>query len=207
MSTTKSAKKIRCAQILARGPHRVAPEDHAFLLSEVFPLHCEWVDKQGPGVAAIEVRRHGMYNALGFFLLRVDGTDIDISYRVAVDGAGTVWGRFVAAARTEVAPQVGAWKTANPAPEPGMHCDHVLPFDQIVRGWLAQVDLEASDVLVSRSQNSYGDLFLERGLAKSWHNHHRKCAAYQWLNAAENIRKSNKTTRVIGQYDLFARAA
>lgn len=72
-----------------------------------------------------------------------------------------------------------------------MQCDHVLPFDEILKKWLARVALKPEDVLVTRQLVGHTDLFLERSLALSWQRYHRWAASYQWLTAEENLRKSN----------------
>lgn len=189
-NVTKVALRARCQQILARGAHRVSEVDALFLLTDVFPKHEHWHDKRGAGVSHVEVRVHGEYRTKGFFLVRTDGTAVDISYRVALDGA-TPFARFTAAARYEVFGQISAWKAANPAPADRMHCDHVVPFDTLVRRWLASVGLSQEEVIVSSQRVGHHDLFSSRDLALSWQRFHRQHATYQWLAAGENIAKSN----------------
>jgi hypothetical protein len=191
----KTLIKLRCSRILSRGPSVVEGEDFIFLMTDVFPRHPEWTEKCGVGVSHVEIRKHGHFNSLGFFLVRTDGSCIDISYRVAMDGKGTVYARFCAAARAEIRPQVFSWKLDNPAPEAGMHCDHIVPFDAILKEWLASVGLESDEVRVTSQLVGHTDLFAERALAVSWQRFHLKRAAYQWLTAEDNIRKSNNNPR------------
>jgi hypothetical protein len=141
-------------------------------------------------VDRIEVRIGGMYKSAAFWLMRVDGTEVDISYKVSLEGA-RVASTFVGAARNEVSGQTLAWKRANPAPAEGMHCDHIHPFDKILRDWLALVDLKPEEVGVVKQRVGHSDLFLSRDLAVSWQRYHRAHASYQWLVASENIAKSN----------------
>jgi hypothetical protein len=184
--------KARCSGILARGPHIVCEDDHVFLLTDVFPRHPDWAEKQGGGVRNIEVRVSGMYRSTGFWLIRADGSEIDISYRTSLDGRGTERTRTTRAARSEIAAQMGAWKVANQMPEPGMHCDHIDPFDAILADWLRTVGLEYGEIIVIGNRVGFQDLFLSRELALSWQRFHKQRARYQWLAAAENIAKSNK---------------
>lgn len=190
---TKTALKLRCSRILSAGPSVVEGDDFVFLMSDVFPRHPDWIEKRGVGVSHVEIRKHGIYKNLGFFLVRNDGSSIDISYRVAMDGAGTIYARFCSAARSEVLPQVSAWKMANPAPLAGMHCDHhPEPFDFLLRAWLSTVKLTHEEVPTTKQLVGYTNLFAERGLAVSWQRFHLDRARYQWLDAMENIKKSNK---------------
>lgn len=174
-------------------------DDHLFLLSEVFPLHPEWSDKCGAGVDRIEVRIGGMYKSPAFWLLRVDGTEVDISYKVSLDGS-RVASTFVGAARNEVSGQTLEWKRKNSAPADGMHCDHVYPFDKILRDWLELVDLKPEEVGVVKQRVGHSDLFLSRDLAVSWQRYHRAHARYQWLSAVENVVKSNTVTESNGEW-------
>lgn len=185
--------KARCREILARGPHLVQGDDYTFLLTEVFPRHPEWSEKQASGVRNIEVRISGMYRSVGFWLIRSDGSEIDISYRTSIDGRGTERARATNAARSEITAQIGVWKAANPMPLPGMHCDHVDPFDAIFNEWLGGVGLANGEITVISNRVGHQDLFLSRDLALSWQRFHKQRARYQWLAASENIAKSNKT--------------
>lgn len=187
---TKARKKAMCREILHGKLGAVSHENALFLLTDVFPNHPEWADKRGVGVGSVEVRIHGEFNSRGFFLCRVDGSAVDISYRVALDGH-TDRGRFTSAARSEIHGQVSQWKRDNPAPASGMQADHIAPFDAILARWLACVMLDGSDVLVVRPVVGHSDLFGSRDLAKSWQAFHRTHARLQWLDAAQNIAKSN----------------
>lgn len=190
---SKSLKKVRCQQILRRGAHVVSVDDQIFLLSEVFPLHPDWPEKVGSGVDRVEVRIGGVYKSAAFWLVRTDGSEVDISYKVSLDGH-RVYSTFIAAARNEVSGQTLQWKRENPAPAEGMHCDHVHPFDAILKDWLELVDLKAEEIGVVRQRVGHSDLFLSRDLAVSWQRYHRAHARYQWLEAAANVAKSNTQT-------------
>lgn len=188
---SKAAKKAFCQRILAGRVGPVVEEARNFLLTEVFPLHPDWALKAGSGVSDVEVRAHGVYKTRGFFLIRTDGSAVDISYKVALDGR-TSTGKFTSAARSEILPQISAFRRDNPPPAEGWHVDHIEPFDAILREWLAVVDLQIDDVILTSQLVGHHDLFASRDLAKSWQRYHGRRAAYRWLPAAENIAKSNK---------------
>lgn len=188
--TTKKDKQRRCQEILRR-EGVVGPVDHQWLMSEVFPNHEDWPEKQGAGVRNILVRRHGMFNSVGFILQRADSSEIDISYRTALFGSGTLYGKAVGAARNEIRPQIGAWREANPAPAANMQVDHIESFDALFKEWLGLVGLKAEEISVTTQLVGFQDLFFERSLAVSWQRFHNRRARYQWLTAEENARKSN----------------
>src|SRR5690606_8556566 len=125
---------------------------------------------------------------------RVDSTEVDISYKVSLDGRGTDKARVTGAARHEIFGQISQWKRQNPPPRPGMHCDHIIPFDAIFKDWLEAVRLLPEEIHVTSQIVGHTDLFLSRELGVSWQRHHKKFARYQWLDAAENIEKSNTNT-------------
>ena len=202
---TKTARKLRCQAILRKGEHRVCDDDHQWLMSHVFPFHPDWSEKQGSGVSNIYVRRHARFSSIGFFIERTDGTEIDISYKVAVDGRGSVWSQLCAAARAEVHPQMAAWRMSNPPPCDGMHQDHRdRSFDDLFRSWLAHVALEPEEVSINSQRVGFVSLFHERALALSWQRFHQSHATYQWLTAADNIRKGNRgAADSVSQEELF----
>ncbi len=190
-ASSKAQLAQRCSQILRRGAGRIEGDDFVFLLTEVFPRHEEWAAKRGIGVSHIEARKHGTFNSLGFWIIRTDGSETDISFHAAIKGSGTQAARAREAARNEITDQTGAFRQANPAPAEGMHCDHIEPFDAIWRTWLEHVSLTEEDVATTKQLVGHVDLFLERALAKSWQAFHRKRARYRWLDAKKNIEKSN----------------
>lgn len=192
-AVSKAQTAARCSELLRRGPRRIEGDDFVFLLTDVFPRHEHWSEKKGAGVSHVEVRRHGTFNSNGFWIVRTDGSECDISYRAALNGCGTQSARARSAARSEITGQVGIWKEAHQAPASGMHADHVEPFDLIWRAWLAHVELSEEDISVTSQSVGHVDLFLERALAKSWQAFHRRRATYQWLTAKANIEKSNRS--------------
>jgi hypothetical protein len=208
---TKAAKKIRCRSILQRGPHRVKDEDALFLLTDVFPLHHNWSEKSESGIDHIEVRKSpGVFGSFCFFLVRKDGEQLDISYRTAIDGAQRVYATFVGAARNEILGQISDWKRANPPPGEGMHCDHIEPFDALLKSWLTGVVLRPEEIGVIKQKVGHLDLFASRELALSWQRFHKHKATYQWLTREANVQKSNTVSDVeawIAEYDRASRTA
>lgn len=195
----KTAMRLRCRQILAGPLGRLTEEDALFLLTEVFPRHPDWSDKRGAGVSHIELRVHGAYRTRSFFLHRVDGSAVDISYRVAIDGVRNT-AKVLAAARFEVLSQVSGWKRRHPPSADGMHCDHIIPFAKLFADWLGAIDLTAEEIVVTSQRVGHHDLFASRDLALTWQRYHRRHAAFQWLTAAENVVKSDSAPDEIANW-------
>lgn len=188
---TKVERKIRCREILQTTRGRVEPVNHRFLMLHVFPTHPDWEDKRGVGVSHIEVRRHGEFKSLGFWLRRTDGTEIDISYITSLDGVRP-HDKFLRAARAEVQSQITDWRKHNPAQIADMHVDHAMPFEALLRAWLADEGLAEADVEIWTAPVGFTELFANRNLAVRWQHYHARYAKLQWLTAIENLKKSNK---------------
>lgn len=188
----KAQARLRCRAILQTTKGQVNTQDSLWLLTYVFPRHPDWEEKQGPGVSHVEVRPTGSFKSLGFWLIRTDKTEVDISYKVSLDGRGTLYARTMSAAREEIHIQIQAWKVKNPAPRAGMNCDHVYPFEALFKDWLQVVRLQHEEIHVTRQLVGHSDLFLSRELGLSWQRYHKEHARFQWLTAQENSIKSNK---------------
>ena len=78
----------------------VGPEDQQFL-ENLFRRHPDVHDKFGDGIASIEVRTNkAMYGKnRGFWIQRVDGSDIDISWKTCIDGSRSTSPKFVTPAQ------------------------------------------------------------------------------------------------------------
>jgi len=82
---TKGALVEKIRSIVARTVRIVATDDTEFM-RKVFSHHYEWIDKQGCGVHHLEVRNNG--TTRGFWIVRIDGSAIDISWVVALRDNG-----------------------------------------------------------------------------------------------------------------------
>lgn len=174
------------------GPGPVRADDAQWLVSEVFAGHPLWRDKRGTGVERVDMRKMPPFGSLSFWLIRSDGTAIDISYRESINPSSQ-HAKVVSAARYEVEPDVYRWKTRNPAPAMGMHCDHLdPPFDALFKDFLATEGISEANINVRSEVVGHADIFADRVLAVRWQQYHRKHATLQWLTAAENIQKSNQ---------------
>ena len=188
----KKQKTERCQEILRGGVRAVNDEDALWLLTDVFPNHPEWSKKQGVGVAQVKVGKVQPYNQVCFYLVRSDGTEVDISFHVSIRGRANHRNIVTAAARNETRQQVTNYKMESPQPWAGLHLDHVYPFSSIFSEWLDRVRLSTDEISTTSSEVGHQILFFDRGLGISWQRHHYKNAQYQWLTGEQNIAKSNK---------------
>ena len=81
--TTKQALEVYVKSIL-RGAElgRLASDDEAFM-ADLLTNHPSADVKIGAGIRSIRVGRNG-YNARGFFVTRIDGTEVDFSYKQCI---------------------------------------------------------------------------------------------------------------------------
>lgn len=189
---TKAEKTLWCRHLLSGGPRTLTDDEAGWLMREVFPLHYAWESKRGPGVQRIEVRPNAYGKTCGFWLVRADGSEVDISYRVCLNGPGTSWRRVADAARHEVADQIVRYIQDNPPPFEGAEVDHVYPFHALLKDWLAQEGLTEENVPVVTPVVGFKDLFADRAQAVRWQTFHRERASYQYLTAEDNRRKSGR---------------
>lgn len=125
----------------------LAPLHHEFFLA-LLSHHPEWADKSAGGVRNIEVRMNtGAHFAnRGLWLVRNDGTAVDISWPVAIAAKPIEYPRLLAdAARHAIAPQIAAARAVvgricaicgGPITDE-VHVDHRPPqtFSALLKEW------------------------------------------------------------------------
>lgn len=189
---TKAERARRVRAILHDGPLGPVPEvDGDWLIWEVFVDHPRFKEKAKGGVERVEIRSIPPFNSRAFFLVHSDGTAVDISFRESLNPSKHM-AKVHAAARWEVERDVRVWKIKNPSPDKGMHCDHVVPFDQLWRDFIATHMLQEEHISVVSDPTGSNDYFENRKLSHSWQRYHFERATFQWLTAESNIAKSNK---------------
>ncbi len=177
----------------------LTPVDTAFIVA-VLAHHPEWAEKTGCGLAHIEVRINRCATSVtrGFWIVRRDGTAVDISWVWALAAKPMPRSQVVAqAARAEVIEQTRAVREASLGQpcrvcgEPlltDVHVDHAPPltFADLLAAWLDGAGVtEASLALVD------GDIeprFSDRALAADWQDFHRLFANLQAIHKHENLR-------------------
>jgi hypothetical protein len=162
--------------------------------------HPETVEKIGPGIAEVFVRRSG-YNTRGFWLLRVDGSLVDFSYLTALDGAPSPERTARAALRFEIADQIIAFRDslmrgatggpacelcAQPVTPDAVHVDHAEPtFDDMATQFAAA--LGGWQRLTVECVGATGRRLVDRGLAQVWRRYHAHTGRLRLTRARCNL--------------------
>jgi hypothetical protein len=160
--------------------------------------HPEAAEKIGPGVAGVVVRP-ASYGQRCFWLLRVDGTEVDFSYLTALNGPANVKTEVVWALREEIGAQIQAFRDETAPvslcelclqPADGVvHVDHAEPtFDQLATrfaeaagGW---------DGISVECVGAYGRRLKDRGLAEVWRVYHLRDARLRVVHASCNLSRA-----------------
>ena len=104
---TKSQVKVRAQAILRTytpGARVSNKDDHNFLL-DLIEWHPNRAAKVGAGVRRFEVRRNTGMPSVGFFVVRIDGTDTDFSYNECISPSSHR-GKVIKAMRYAIIDQV-----------------------------------------------------------------------------------------------------
>lgn len=132
-------------------------------LYRLFENHPEWKKKKGVGIKDI-IRRKTMWGNKCFYLIRKDGSETDISYKVCIIGKPTKLAEVKKACRYAVTSEV--MKVANAVrygvdtcPITGdiltkgnTHIDHYnLTFAELFKKWVKQYDIDMLHSLINRS--------------------------------------------------------
>jgi hypothetical protein len=200
---SKAQAQAQFRRILNAHPDNTPlPGDDAALVALLIHegRHPETVQKIGPGIAEVLVRRSD-YGTRGFWLLRVDGSLVDFSYLTALDGAPSPERTARAALRFEIADQIIAFRdsqvrgaTDGPACElcaqpvtPGaVHVDHAEPtFDDMATQFAAA--LGGWQRLTVECVGPAGRRLADRGLAQVWHRYHAHTARLRLVHARCNL--------------------
>lgn len=165
-------------------------------LMDVLSHHPEWADKSKSGVLAIQARMNTGpgYANKGIWLLRGDGTDIDISWPCAVDASAPSHGRLVRdAARIAIHPQIEGARAAQIGLEctlcggvllRDVHVDHKAPatFEYLIQSWL-ETQAGAPAVKDEGTHSRFADPDTEA----SWQTFHALFADLRLIHAYENL--------------------
>lgn len=123
----------------------VVPECvECFLVGDILMKHPHWEKKIGDGYDHIEVRR-GLYGKKGFFIVRSDGSSIDISYRKAIYSYPSKRAEVMKACRTAISPIIEMFRN-----------QIVLPFKCPITG---EIVTNISDVHIDHYDKTFKDLF------------------------------------------------
>lgn len=200
---TKAGLETRIRGIVAKYQLESAMDagDTAFL-SDVFKRHYGWETKRGSGVLAYFTRTVVAWTGptTGIWIRRADGSEVDISWVVALmpGGAPSAVLKASTAARYEIVEQRNKASSAVPwgagcpvCGEPLLsdrHVDHRPPktFKALFEDWLegeglTHAELDTEEVGVADAQ------FVNRGLGSKWAAYHQQHADLRVIHKHENL--------------------
>ena len=198
--TAKEAENI-CKNIL-NDIDGVVPECCTDFLYCLFEEHPHWKEKEGCGLDHFEVRR-GLYGKKSFYIVRLDGTSIDISYRKAIYSYPSKRLDVMKACRTVISPIIEMYRNQIKLPfvcpitddvvtdKSNIHIDHYdLTFKELFDLWMEDKDIDELYDKLSKSNNEvhFDDPLLTLDFYQ-FHNDHTHLRAVS-ARANETILKS-----------------
>lgn len=195
---TKSAARDRVRKLLNEWPlgQPLTDHDRAMVLAAV-ARHPDAARKIGPGVQSIVVREQPPYNSRGFWLIRTDGSDVDVSYRECFQPS-TPAAKVHTALRMEVTDQISAFRLGALVPgvtcpggispcgrvlenTPDTHVDHHDPlFHELVSSF-AQAFGGIRNLHTRSVERGIGDYLVNRAIAGMWRDFHGQHARLRLL--------------------------
>ena len=210
--STKRAIEEKVRGILNSGV--VSDRDCVFLM-DLFQNHDEWRDKVGVGVAEIRVGDAESVNPGGwgpsscFWLVRVDGSRVQISYRHCLGNLGRRgWGNILStyrtAARSAIDQQVKEFKRSSFGEGGVVVCpdtkqkvdwsdsevDHVYPmtFDQLLFDFTRKMEVKSlRDIEIVNYK------FKDSGLERHWQEYHARNADLEVVSKVTNRSRRSVT--------------
>lgn len=183
--------------ILHDSPLGDLPEEHAQFVVALLRRHPRSEQKIGAGIGWIEIRENPPFRARSFWIVRIDRTETDFSYKGCLCPSSSRVS-IMSAFRGEVQYQCLAFrdqefigKLALQCPITGKdferdECEvdhHPEAFRDLVERFCDGAGLRLEEVRVHEGDgDTFGHLF-DRGLARCWQEFHREHATFRVLSA------------------------
>jgi hypothetical protein len=190
--------------------HVVTDSERHHCLLDLISKHPEAEHKIGVGVDRFEIRLNPIFkNQNTFYLIRVNGTSTDFSFRSCITGRKkTAWALFCDAARNAVADQILVFKssafmevdrpacgiTGNPVLWNNCHVDHVVEFSELIRKFVEQNGIDVSSAVKPSSDMQIVAEFISDDLRRKWCEYHRTFAELRLTTPEANLARSTKGT-------------
>ena len=201
---TKAEVVTQIRSIVASYPNGtpISSEDQRWL-DLILSHHYQYNDKVGCGIKHLEVRSNPSWNGptRGLWIVRLDGSDIDISWVVALkpDGKPDVKNEVAKAARYEVRQQIHDHHKSgecNDCPLCGtemqrkinLHVDHVEPFTDLMARFLSLKNIHYNDI--QTTDLGLDAQFEDRDLALAWNQYHLQEATLRLTHAKCNLART-----------------
>ena len=197
-------------EILRSNPAGAQCKPHGMQdMVELIKRHPNADEKIGCGIERFEIRENPVFkNQKSFYLVRKDGTETDFSFRVCVSGkSGSVWSRFCSAARHAIRDQIIVFKTSQFLGVDEVKCsitgeivewnschvDHVITFDEILRKFVSEKQIEVCEQLLSKSSD--GDILdsiASDELKQDWQSFHKNNAVLRITTVDANLKRNRQ---------------
>jgi len=177
----------------------ISDEHKQFMLS-VFSHHRNSESKFGCGVKDLVIRKTPAYGSRCFFIIRNDGTEIDISAKECIyPSSHTI--NVTLAAREEIQPQINMFKHNNEKPENCDLCgrtihnsdtteiDHIVLFSDLFNGFLQTYDLTIEDIEVEDNENGLTMKLKDKQQARCWSVYHNTHATLRYVHMECNRKR------------------
>ena len=138
----KQEQKDKCREILNQYQlqETLVPEDFAFMYN-IFKNHRDWESKRGCGVSSIAVKKSS-YGTRCFWIIRDDGTEIDISYKESINPTVEKKETLIKrACRNAVEPVILQFRKDNNVSDEYVVHHRKISFSKIVENWLSENDM------------------------------------------------------------------
>jgi uncharacterized protein DUF3223 len=199
---TKKELCARAGAILRSG--NVSSDDDAFL-RKLIARHPQTAAKVGAGIDHFEIRQGAPFRQNVFWLVRVDGTETDFSYRRCVNnGKISHRARVLAAMRLAIGDQIVEFRqralvenpvcalTGAPLTREALHVDHDPPFSSIAAEFFALLGGAEAIKLADEADGVIGRRFADTKVLAAWCEFHRTHAKLFLTSAIANMRKGAK---------------
>jgi hypothetical protein len=204
---SKARVIAQCRYILNRYPvgGKITDEDDELFLLDLFSRHPEWDQKQGVGVAALEIGQ-SEFRTKCFVLLRYDGSKTDISFMKCVSKP-TPEQEVKQACRTAIRPTIYAFRNAHVIygttrcaltgevlTRENTHIDHYdLTFDEMFRLWIKTQDLDRLvNQLAPSADNEYGYRFQDQQIIDEFIDFHDRHCQLRGVTREANLRRGSR---------------
>lgn len=189
-----------CRYILYNTDVIVEDKYSKFLIENVFKKHPNWVQKRGVGIKHIEVRNN-KYNQKNFYIIRVDGSETDISFVKSITYPNKI-SRIMRACRTAVYPEIEKVKNSVVLPfvcpitgetiydKHLIHVDHYdLTFEDLFYKWVSEKNIDElyEKTLKSKEDNNIEPYFDDDEINKDFLIFHNNNTHLRLVSRTANL--------------------
>jgi hypothetical protein len=190
---------------------RLLQPEHDFMMDYFKTYHHDWINKRGVGIDYFYISKAIPYGTIGFKLVRIDGTEDDISYTISKIVKSNPKKDFILALRYLIRPQIQEYRdnafrgktvlvcplTSNEVTQQSCHVDHHEPtFNEIAEGFIADRSIVDFEGLVQESAISKAEyILLNKTLEKDYYEYHQQRAKLRILSKTGNLSIAKKANQ------------